>query len=357
MAKDVFIVQYNESEYNEILLRSVAVIESARTELAVKAANTISSTYWEIGKILHEKKLEGRYGDSIVKRLSGDLKERYPQMGLSSRQLWNMKKFYLRYQSCDTKLLRAVAVLTWSKNLLLLNNHLGDDATLYYANECVSKGWSRDLLLNAIKMRMHETHSITPLPNNFADTLPTIQAQFANEVFRSTYNLGFLGVTDPILELELEARLVSRISRFLVELGKGFTFIGNQYELEYQGNTSRVDMLFFHRGLRALVAVDLKIGPFRPEYAGKMNYYLSLLDRLERHEDENRSIGIILCAEKDQLKIELALEDFGKPIGVADYQLLVPREELQQVLQDEISAFNRKKLDRESKNEDADIEN
>ena len=347
--------RYTESEYNEILLRSVAVIEAARTELAVKVAKTINATYWEIGKILHEKKLEGKFGDAVVKRLSSDLKERYPQMGLSSRQLWNMKKFYLRYQSCDTKVLHAVALLTWSKNLLLLNKHLDDDATLYYANECIAKGWNRDLLLNAIKMRMHETRSLTPLPSNFSDTLPATQAQFANEVFRSTYNLGFLGVTDPILELELEARLVSRISRFLVELGKGFTFIGNQYELEYEGNVSRVDMLFFHRGLRALVAVDLKLGPFRPEYAGKMNYYLSLLDRIERREDENRSIGIILCAEKDQLKIELALEDFGKPIGVADYQLLVPKEELQQVLQDEISAFNRKQLDVASNNEDAEI--
>ena len=355
MEKDLISARYTESEYNEILLRSVAVIEAARTELAVKVAKTINATYWEIGKILHEKKLEGKFGDAVVKRLSSDLKERYPQMGLSSRQLWNMKKFYLRYQSCDTKVLHAVALLTWSKNLLLLNKHLDDDATLYYANECIAKGWNRDLLLNAIKMRMHETRSLTPLPSNFSDTLPATQAQFANEVFRSTYNLGFLGVTDPILELELEARLVSRISRFLVELGKGFTFIGNQYELEYEGNVSRVDMLFFHRGLRALVAVDLKLGPFRPEYAGKMNYYLSLLDRIERREDENRSIGIILCAEKDQLKIELALEDFGKPIGVADYQLLVPKEELQQVLQDEISAFNRKQLDVASNNEDAEI--
>ena len=355
MEKDLISARYTESEYNEILLRSVAVIEAARTELAVKVAKTINATYWEIGKILHEKKLEGKFGDAVVKRLSSDLKERYPQMGLSSRQLWNMKKFYLRYKSCDTKVLHAVALLTWSKNLLLLNKHLDDDATLYYANECIAKGWNRDLLLNAIKMRMHETRSLTPLPSNFSDTLPATQAQFANEVFRSTYNLGFLGVTDPILELELEARLVSRISRFLVELGKGFTFIGNQYELEYEGNVSRVDMLFFHRGLRALVAVDLKLGPFRPEYAGKMNYYLSLLDRIERREDENRSIGIILCAEKDQLKIELALEDFGKPIGVADYQLLVPKEELQQVLQDEISAFNRKQLDVASNNEDAEI--
>ena len=163
-------------------------------------------------------------------------------------------------------------------------------------------------------------------------------------MFNSSYNLGFLGVTSPILELELEDRLVKAITRFLMELGSGFTFIGNQHVLEYNGKESKVDMLFFHRGLRCLVAVDLKIGAFKPEYAGKMNYYLSLLDRLERGADENRSIGIILCAEKDRIEVELALEDMGKPIGVADYQLIVPKEKLQKVLADEIKAFDEEKV-------------
>ena len=136
-----------------------------------------------------------------------------------------------------------------------------------------------------------------------------------------------------------------------MELGNGFTFIGNQHVLEYNGKESKVDMLFFHRGLRCLVAVDLKIGAFKPEYAGtagKMNYYLSLLDRLERGADENRSIGIILCAEKDRVEVELALEDMGKPIGVADYQLIVPKEKLQKVLTDEIKAFSEEKENKET---------
>ena len=161
------------------------------------------------------------------------------------------------------------------------------------------------------------------------------------------YNLGFLGITEPIAELELEKRLVEKIKLFLLELGRGFTFVGNQYELEYEGKTSRVDMLFFHRKLRCLVAVDLKIGEFIPEYAGKMNYYLSVLDRTERLADENPSIGIILCAEKNHVQVELALEDMGKPIGVADYQLIIPRDELRKAISDEISVFEsekRKKL-------------
>ena len=331
------------SDYAEMLRHAVAVIEHARTEIARHVNGYVSTAYWEIGQMLHERKIESGYGDNIVKRLSADLKERYPKMGVSPRQLWNMKKFYERYAEYGEKLLRSVALLPWSHNLLLLNKGLDDNATLYYAQETVAKGWNRDLLLNAIKLNMYETQALARVDNNFDRTLPAEQAKYANEVFSSSYNLGFLGVTSPILELELEDRLVKAITRFLMELGNGFTFIGNQHVLEYNGKESKVDMLFFHRGLRCLVAVDLKIGAFKPEYAGKMNYYLSLLDRLERGADENRSIGIILCAEKDRVEVELALEDMGKPIGVADYQLIVPKEKLQKVLADEIKAFSEEK--------------
>lgn len=335
------------SDYAEILRHAVAVIEHARTEIARHVNGYVSTAYWEIGQMLHERKIESGYGDNIVKRLSADLKERYPKMGVSPRQLWNMKKFYERYAEHGEKLLRSVALLPWSHNLLLLNKGLDDNATLYYAQETVAKGWNRDLLLNAIKLNMYETQALARVDNNFDRTLPAEQAKYANEVFSSSYNLGFLGVTSPILELELEDRLVKAITRFLMELGNGFTFIGNQHVLEYNGKESKVDMLFFHRGLRCLVAVDLKIGAFKPEYAGKMNYYLSLLDRLERGADENRSIGIILCAEKDRVEVELALEDMGKPIGVADYQLIVPKEKLQKVLADEIKAFSEEKDNKE----------
>ncbi len=331
--------QISENEYKELLLQTVAVIENARTRLARHMSITANNTYWEIGKLLYEKKLESKHGSGVVKRLSVDLKERYPDMGMSPRNLWYMKTFYERYNDSDEKLQRAVALLPWSHNVLLISKDLNDAETMYYAQETVSKGWNRDLLLNAIKLGMHETHPVEAPANNFDSTLPAVQSQYANEVFRSTYNLGFLGVTKPILELELENRLVEKIKLFLLELGKGFSFIGNQHTIEYNGKESRVDMLFFHRGLRCLVAIDLKIGKFIPEYAGKMNYYLSLLDRTERQEGENPSIGIILCAEKDNLDVELALEGITKPIGVADYQLIIPKDELQKAITAEIQSF------------------
>ena len=334
------------SDYAEILQHAVAVIEHARTEIARHINGYVSTAYWEIGQMLHERKIESGYGDSVVRRLSADLKERYPKMGVSPRQLWNMKKFYERYAGHDEKVLRAVALLPWSHNLLLLSKGFNDETTLYYAQETITKGWNRDLLLNAIKLKMYETQALARVDNNFDRTLPAEQAQYANEVFSSSYNLGFLGVTSPILELELEDRLVKAITRFLMELGNGFTFIGNQHVLEYNGKESKVDMLFFHRGLRSLVAVDLKISEFMPEYVSKMNLYLSLLDRLERGKDENPSIGIILCAEKDNVEVELALEGFTKPIGVAEYKLIVPQKELKQLITDEIKTFNQEVADK-----------
>lgn len=335
------IIQIQESEYEAILRQAVAVIDRTRSVVATAVCAALGAAHWGIGKLLHDKKIESEHGSGVVNRLSSDLKRCYPQMGVSPRNLWDMKRFYERFCNSDAELRQAVAVLPWGHTLTLMRKFGGDDNTiLYYAQEITSKGWNRELLSSAISLRMHERKS-GQSDNNFEQTLPATHAMFANEVFRSGYNLGFLGIKDPVLETELEARLVEKVKQFLLELGKGFTYIGNQYVLEYNGKRSKVDMLFFHRGLHCLVAVDLKVGEFKPEYAGKMNYYLSLLDRLERREDEKRSIGIILCAEKNHVEVELALEDMGKPIGVADYQLIVPQEELKKVVAEELEAFSR----------------
>lgn len=329
----------NEYEYIEILQQAVAEIQTARITIARQVNTTVNSAYWNIGKLLFEKNIEGGYGSGVVNRLSIDLKEQFPDMGVSPRNLWNMKRLYERYYQEDTKLLQAVAVLPWGHNLLLLDKALSVPETLFYAKECLQKGWSRDMLLNAIKMNTYASRQSQIKSNNFDIALPEAQADYANEVFRSSYNLGFLGITEPIKELELEKRLVAKIKSFILELGRGFTFMGNQYRLEYNNKEYFVDMLFFHRGLRSLVAIELKIGGFKPEYVGKMNMYLSLLDRLERGENENQSIGIILCADRDHLDVEIALQDVNKPIGVAEYQLLLPKEELQTLLLNEIKAI------------------
>ena len=322
----------DENLFNDIC----NVIDNSRTKIASQVNAGVCYTYYEIGRILEERKLESKHGSAVVERLSADLKARYPKMGFSPRQLWNMKKFYERFRNADLKLLQAVAVLPWSDNLLFLNKNLSDEEIAYYAKETVSKGWNRDLLLNAIKLEMYESNAKNQ-DNNFLEVLPSSQGLYANEVFKETVNLGFLEITEPVLELELENRIMERIKQFLLEMGKGFTFIGNQHVLEFNGKDYRVDLLLYHRKLHCLVAIDLKIGEFKPEYVGKMNFYLSILDEKEKAEDENPSIGIIMCAEKDHFDVQMALKDVCKPIGVTDYKLLIPTEEIKQIVQEELN--------------------
>ncbi|MDY5817552.1 MAG: PDDEXK nuclease domain-containing protein [Treponema sp.] len=290
----------SENEYADILSTAINQIQASRNAIAAQINTAANSTYWNLGKLLHDRKIEGGYGSNIINRLSIDLKSSFPDMGLSPRNLWNMKLFYERYANSDKKLLQAVAVLQWGHNLLMINKKLSDEEAYYYATESVLKNWNRNLLLNAIKMDSFSLNKNAFRDNNFSKTLPALQASQANEILKDRYNLGFLGLTEPVAELYF------------------------------------VDLLFSNRKLNCLVAIDLKIGEFKSEYVGKMNMYLSLLDKIEKEENENQSIGIILCAEKDHLDVELALQDINKPIAVSDYELLVPKKELQTLILNEM---------------------
>lgn len=203
-------------DYDGLLRQAVAVLENARCTISRSIANGVSNAHWEIGKLLHERKLDSKHGAGVVKRLSSDLKERYPKMGVSPRQLWNMKRFYERFSSAEPKLLQAVAVLPWGHTLELMTNKStkdNDDAILYYATEIITKGWNRDLLTNAICLDMYGQHCLSSTnDNNLANTLPSEQASYANEVLKSTYKLGFLGVTEPMLEIEEQTKIAERLS-------------------------------------------------------------------------------------------------------------------------------------------------
>ena len=186
------------SDYAELLRHAVAVIEQARTEIARHINGYVSTAYWEIGQMLHERKIESGYGDSVVRRLSADLKERYPKMGVSPRNLWYMKKFYERYAGHDEKVLRSVALLPWSHNLLLLSKGLDDETTLYYAQETVTKGWNRDLLLNAIKLNMYEPQALARVDNKFWSYSSCRTSAVCQRGVWQQLCPGFLGVTSPI---------------------------------------------------------------------------------------------------------------------------------------------------------------
>ena len=214
---ETIITLSSESEYNEILQQAVAVIEVARAKVAKAVVSISNEMHWNVGRILHERKLDSKHGDGVVKRLSVDLKATFPKMGMSVSNLWNMKRFYVRFHDSDPKLQQAVVVLPWGHiNYLITNFGEDDDAILYYAQKTIEKGWSRELLINAVMMKMHLSVPETNSSNNFSIALPEAQAAYANEVFKDTYNMGFLGVTEPILELELERRLIDKIKQFLL---------------------------------------------------------------------------------------------------------------------------------------------
>lgn len=343
-------------KYQSLLGDIKTAIQQARLR-AVLAVNTeLILLYWQTGKMIAERQQQEGWSAKVIPRLAIDLRNEFTNLkGFSERNLGYMLRFAQEYpeglilqqpvaklESIENEssviLQQLVAKLPWGHNILLMEKVKGKSARLYYAQQTIEKSWSRDLLLNAIKMDSYGHSIAQSKTHNFSSTLPDIRADYANEVFKSSYNLGFLGITEPVKELELENRLIAKIRAFVLELGKGFSFIGNQYRLEYNGKEYFVDMLFFHRGLRSLVAIELKIGSFKAEYVGKMNLYLSLLDRLEKSENENPSIGIILCADKDHLDVEIALQDINKPIGVAEYQLLLPQEELQRLVLSELNA-------------------
>jgi predicted nuclease of restriction endonuclease-like (RecB) superfamily len=333
--------------YSEILAAAVNEIRAGRAGIARQVNASAIGVYWNLGKLLFEQKIEKGHGASVVKRLSADLKSEFADMGLSPRNLWDMKRFYETYKDATPKLRQRVAVLPWKHNLMILSKVKSHEEALFYVDKAIHFGWTRDILLNYIKADAYHSEKNLPKSHNFEATLPEILAEQAHDMLKSTYNLGFLGLTQAVKEAELEQRLVEKIKHFVLELGRGFTFIGNQYRLEFNEKEYKVDILLYHRGLRCLVALELKIGTFKPEYVGKMNFYLGLLDRLEKHADENPSIGILLCADKDHLDVEIALQDIHKPIGVAEYQLLLPTKELETMLLNEMKNF-------ESEREEAD---
>ena len=321
-----------DNNYLLLLAEIKATIQSERTKAARQLTRSVIGAYWEIGKkILESQKTHG-WGKGIVEQLSKDLQRDFPGTeGFSARNLWDMRRLYETYHQLPN-LRQLVAEIPWGHHLVILNKMKTPEAQEYYIRASSSMGWSRDVLLNQIKAQAFERSLLEPKQTNFKQTLPEHLAEQANEALRSQYNLEFLGISQPILELELERQLLARLKDFLLELGYGFSFVGNQYSLKLGEKTYKVDLLFFHRGLRCLVAIELKIGAFKPEYAGKMNFHLELLDEQAKMSGENPSIGIILCAEKDNLEVEYALRTSNKPMGVAEYQL-------SQVLPEGLSGF------------------
>lgn len=305
--------------YDQLLQEIVKEIELHK----IKAARDINATqmqlYYSIGGLIVKKQKEEGWGKAVVEQLEKDLPNIIQGVkSYSSRNLWYMRKFYLTYRG-DEELRELAIHVPWGQNLLILDKIKGKNQIRYYLHQAYEAGWSRKTLLNMIKAETFENHYIAPKKHNFGQTLPQNISIQADEILKSKYVLDFLDIEADILERQLENRIIENVKDFILELGYGFAYIGNQHRLRIRDKDFFVDLLFYHRKLKCLIAIDLKIGEFKAEYTGKMNLYLNLLNEQDRLADENPSIGIILCAEKDNIEVEYALKGLKNPIGVSEY--------------------------------------
>lgn len=318
-------------DYMPVLETIVNKVKDAQAR-AIKAVNfELVSVYRDIGQIIHEKQSKAQWGTSIVEQLAKDLKNRFPGIkGFSSRNLWRMKDFYLSY--CDREKLTALlAEISWTHHVSILERCKNPLEREFYIRMSKRNGWSYRTLLNHIENKTYERMMASQ--ENFEANLPANISQDAKLSVKDEYVFDFLELGDEYSERQLEKAIGKNIESFLREVGNVYTFVGSQYRLEMGGQEFLIDILLYHRKLKSLVAIELKRGAFIPEYVGKMQFYLAVLNDTVRLPDENPSIGIILCREKNRMVVEYALKDSNKPINVASYKIVYQLpEELQNQL-------------------------
>lgn len=307
-------------EYRELLSEIKSKVRSAQIKAAVSVNRELLKLYWEIGKIISEKQAKAGWGDSIVEMLANDLRCEFPEMsGFSRTNLFSIRKWYLFYASADEKVQQLVGQLPWGHNILIITKAKGITEAEFYLSESIMHNWSRNTLLHHIESSLYErTGKIT---SNFELTLPKPQSELAKQALKDPYLFDFLELGKDAEEREIETSLTKHITRFLLELGAGFSFLGSQYHLEIAGEDYYTDLLFYHLGLRCYVVIELKTGDFKPEYAGKLNFYLSAVDNNLKHKEDNPTIGLLLCKTNNKIIAEYALRDISKPIGISEYKL------------------------------------
>jgi len=313
-------VKKTVSTYNALLGEIKERIRSAQYE-ALKAVNKeLIVLYWDIGRVIVERQKGEGWGKSVVQKLAGDLQKDFPGIqGFSSSNLWRMKLFYETY-SAKKKLAPLVREIGWTHNILIFEQCKDDLEREFYIRMTKKFGWSKNVLIHHIENQSYEKTLLGQ--TNFDKTVPAhIRAQ-AKLAVKDEYTFDFLELGEEHSERELERALIGKIEHFLREMGGAFAFLGSQYRLEVSNKEYFIDLLLYHRRLRCLVAVELKITEFQPEHAGKMQFYLAALDDLVRLPEENPSIGIILCKIKDRIVVEYALRYADKPIGVGEYQIV-----------------------------------
>lgn len=311
-------IEIQEKNFKTIINEVKNQINNTKIEIFQNANMSLLKLYYNIGKIICDN---SKWGNKFIDEMARELKISFPNIkGFSVRNLKSMKKYYL-ICSQNEKVQTASAQIPWSHNMLILDKIKNNNKRIWYMNETANNGWSYDVLGFQIKSDLYSRQVLGDKPNNFKNTLIKPQSDLAKNMMKDPYILNLTSLKENYIETELEIAMVEKIKTVLLELGNGFSFIGNQYKIEAGNKEYFIDLLFYHTKLHCYIIVELKNTEFKPEYAGKVNFYLSVIDDALKDESDNPSIGIILCRDKDRISVEYALKDINKPIGVSSYEL------------------------------------
>lgn len=295
-------------------------IHAAKTKVALSINSQLLELYWEIGKDISERQENADWGSKFIEQTAIELKNEFPEIrGFSRRNLYAIKQWYNFYSEKYPFMPQSVAQIPWGHNRLIISKIKDIIEAEFYCEETIKNGWDRETLEIQIANNLFSKkgNAIT----NFPETLSANQSKLASQTLKDPYNFDFLGLQDDALERAIEDELVKNITKFLLELGKGFAFLGRQFKIEISETDYFIDLLFYHLDLRCYIVIELKAGKFKPEYAGKLNFYLSAVDSQIKKPEDNKSIGILLCKKKDRIEAEYALRDINKPMGISEYRL------------------------------------
>ncbi len=316
-----------DSEYKSILIDLKVKIRLSQQRAILSVNHELVLLYWEIGSIILNKQFEKGWGVKIIDTLSYDLKEAFPEgKGFSIRNLKYMRQFAQTYP--DKRFVQeTLAQLNWYVNITVMQKVKEEKIRDWYIAKILEHGWSQSVLVHQIESDLYGRSTIDKT-NNFTRTLTTSQSELVNETLKDPYIFDFLTLSENAKEKDIEKQLVQHITKFLLELGEGFAFIGNQYRLEVADKDYYIDLLFYHLKLRCYFVIELKSVAFKPEFAGKLNFYLSAVDDILCSETDNPTIGLILCKTKNKIEAEYSLRDINKPMGVSEYEITksLPRE-------------------------------
>jgi predicted nuclease of restriction endonuclease-like (RecB) superfamily len=301
-------------------------IYSAKIKASMAVNHEMIMLYWDIGKSIAEKQNEYGWGSKVIEEIAKDLKRELPDSeGFSRSNLFAMRKFYLFYKESEfvhqlggqLKKDNILILIPWRHHVAILGKCSTFQEAVYYIQKTIQNNWSRAVLEVQLDSKLIERKG--KAQNNFELTLPKAQSDLAQETIKDPYKFDFLTLQADVQELHLEKHLTENITQFLLELGKGFAFVGRQYPIQIGSKERKIDLLFYHLKMHCYVVIDLKMGEFEPEFAGKMNYYLSAVDKLIKTKQDKPSIGIILCKSKESLEIEYSLQDLSKPMGISEF--------------------------------------